>query len=274
MKGRVGAVVVGVLGCVMSACSSGGHHDAGNNAPAAGKGCTKPPAALAAALEDELPADSSVSGLIAYRVRLQPPSPTKDVRVTTATVSTALPGLGRLTLHPQWAYTHDQLYTLPGDATVATPHLPALRYVGGLLPSAQAAASNCLSFALSHNPTKSTTPVVKVGNVLRVFGAISATLHGRLNCVGTQIAGTFTIGDSKLALSISQAVSATVIHPPGGAPLWVFLPTPDPSRLSGIRLASNGIVFNTTIPYDRLTHLPRGTTPTSGLTLDGSLPCR
>lgn len=258
--------------CLLSACASNAAHDATNTSHSAA-GCTSAPIGAASILKDELPGGSSVSGLIAYPARLEPPSPVEEVQVVTATVFTALPGLKRVTLHPQWAYSAGRLFTLPGDAAIVTPHLPTLNYVGGVLSAVEAAAADCLSASPATRASTFTTSVPPLGDALRLSGAIFGVVHGHLSCVGSQASGTFVIGMSKVTLDVGDTVSATITRPPGGAPLWLFLPTPDPSRVTGIRLEANGVVFRTTIPYDDLTSVSRGTTPKSGLTLDGELPC-
>jgi hypothetical protein len=93
-----------------------------------------------------------------------------------------------------------------------------------------------------------------------------------LSCILRQVSGTSSLGGGRaLVLSLSNTASATVTHPPGGGPFWLFMPTPDPSDVTGIRIGSHAVEFHTAIPYDTLVRIPGIHAPSRALRLDGAL---
>ena len=185
-----------------------------------------------------------------------------------------LPKLGVAQLSPKWAWAGGHLFALQGDATEASFGVARFAGAGGGLEQAGMAADRCVAAALHTTSTAVTIPDVPTpaASIVHVSGALNGTIRGPINCVGAQANGTYPLGSSRLALEVStRGVEATVIRPPGGAPLWIFLPKPIDSA-DGVRPGSHAITFATEIPNQPTQHTP-GRAATAGLRLDGTLAC-
>jgi len=262
--------------------SVAGCSDGGTGAPApealgaTSPGCLGAPRAAVDELTERLPGGTTVTGLVAHPATLAPPAPSPHIEVLTAKVTLLLPGVAPHDVQPMWIWADGDVYNDRGDTDLATALLPGFRYAGGRLPAAEQAATRCLNVQLAHHPRQVvTSDITEPLGTLHVSGALNATVHGQLPCILRQVSGTFSLGGGRqLVLSLSNIASATVTHPPGGGPYWLFMPTPDPSDITGIRIGSHAVESHTTIPYDPLERIPGIHPPRDALRLDGALPCQ
>jgi hypothetical protein len=244
---------------VATGCSSS-HRNA---EPGASVGCISAPSAAVVRLKASLEPGATVTGLVGYRAHIEFAG---SVDFLAAQVTTPIHGDKPASSTVDWVWDGSRLTNYRDSGEIATPTLPNFQVAGGGTDQATAATQTCLTEALSRQPRSFTIPTFTATNRLRITGALNGTITGFFNCVFTQAEGEFQLGSTHIAVSISNMIAVSVIHPPSGAKLWIFQNLPSASDgIPGVSVGSTGVRLHTSV------------SPVNGekpLVLDGDLPCR
>src|SRR4051794_33119936 len=239
---RCAAAIVAIPTLVVgTGCSSSSHSADGGTSP----GCISPPTGALAKLKASLEPGATVTGLVGHRAHVDFAG---SVDFLAAPVTTPLHGYEPSTTTVDWVWDGNSLSNFRGSGEVATPRLAKFPVAGGGTDEAKTAAEACLTETLSRQPQSFTLPTFKPSNRLRITGALNGTVSGFFNCIVTQANGQFQVGSSHVAVSISNVVAVSVIHPPDGAKLWVFqnLPTTG-DGVSGVSVEPTGVRLHTSV---------------------------